>query len=82
MAKYHRKSFDVDAVQWDGKLTTLAALGHHEYVVSQDLTSPNLIIETAEGDIVVKPGDWVIKDNFGQLLPCPAGLFATRYEPV
>ncbi len=41
-----------------------------------------LRIETLEGDHIVSPGDWIIRDVKGELYPCKPDIFEATYEPV
>lgn len=39
-------------------------------------------IQTLEGAMDVKPGDWVIKGVAGEFYPCKPDIFEATYEPV
>lgn len=80
MAKYRKKPVVIDAVYWNGDLTTLHSLGTYENVVSQDLGSSDLQIETLEGVMTAKAGDWIIRGIKGELYPCKADIFEATYE--
>jgi hypothetical protein len=80
MAKYRKKPVVIDAVYWAGDLSTLHSLGNYESVVSQDLGSADLQIETLEGVMTAKPGDWIIRGVKGELYPCKDDIFAATYE--
>ena len=41
--------------------------------------APSLFIETLEGLMEAKPGDWIIK---GEFYPCKPDIFEATYEPV
>jgi hypothetical protein len=80
MAKYRKKPVVIDAVYWAGDMTTLHSLGTYENVVSQDLGSSDLQIETLEGVMTAKAGDWIIRGIKGELYPCKADIFEATYE--
>jgi hypothetical protein len=40
-----------------------------------------IIIQANSGDLAVKPGDWVIRDQFNDFYPCPDETFQTVYVP-
>jgi len=42
----------------------------------------NLIIATLEGDMIVRPGDFVIKGVQGEFYPCNPYIFEATYEAV
>lgn len=39
-------------------------------------------IETLEGRMIVRPGDWIITGVLGEYYPCKPDQFASAYEPV
>lgn len=39
-------------------------------------------IETLEGTMHAKPGDWIIKGVAGEFYPCKPDIFEATYEPV
>ena len=43
---------------------------------------PVLKINTLEGTMTVKPGDWIIKGVKGEMYPCKDEIFRLTYEPV
>ena len=43
---------------------------------------PALKINTLEGTMTVKPGDWIIKGVKGEMYPCKDEIFRLTYEPV
>lgn len=40
------------------------------------------IIKTLEGDMIVRPGDWIIKGIKGEFYPCKPDIFAATYDPA
>jgi hypothetical protein len=80
MAKYRKKPVVIDAVAWGGDLSTLHSLGTYENVVSQELGSTDLQIETLEGVMTAKVGDWIIRGIKGELYPCKPDIFDATYE--
>jgi hypothetical protein len=40
------------------------------------------VIPTMEGEMQVKPGDWVIKGVQGEFYPCKPDIFEATYEEV
>jgi hypothetical protein len=47
---------------------------------SQDALSPCVLIDTDEGQMMARPGDWVIKGINGEFYPCKPDIFAATYE--
>lgn len=82
--KFRKKPVVINAVLWDGNLTTidpLLALSSTREV-SQDLGDPALLIPTLEGAMRADVGDWIICGVKGELYPCKPDIFAATYEPA
>ena len=73
MARYHKKSLVVDAVQWFKP-------GDHPAVASDG--SGGNQIETPEGRLRVEPGDWIITGVAGENYPCKPNVFQKLYTPA
>lgn len=43
---------------------------------------PDLAIQTLEGQMVARPGDWIIKGVKGEIYPCKPDIFEATYEPA
>lgn len=39
-----------------------------------------MLIDTLEGSMIARPGDWIIRGVKGELYPCKPGIFAATYE--
>lgn len=39
-------------------------------------------IDTLEGEMIARPGDWIIKGVAGEFYPCKPDIFVKTYEPV
>ena len=78
--KYRKKPVVIEAVQFDGTLQSLEAMDIPE--VSQELTSDTCQIETLEGVMTARKGDWIIKGVHGEFYPCKPDIFAATYEAV
>lgn len=79
MPKFRKKPVVIEAVFWDGKLTTVEHL-HGEF--EQELGSDALLIRTLEGTMRADFGDWIIKGVKGELYPCKPDIFVATYEPA
>lgn len=82
--RYRKKPVVIDAVRWDGKLTTVEPLlaGSSNPSVEQDLGDPALLIPTLEGTMRAEVGDWIIRGVKGELYPCKDDIFRATYEAV
>lgn len=82
MAKYRKKPVVIDAIRWDGNLSSLAELGATINEVSQELLENSVQIRTLEGEMTANVGDWIIKGVKGELYPCKPDIFAATYDQV
>ena len=84
MKKYRKKPVVVEAVQWDGKnrKEIRAWAGNVVFVNYADSSDKNLYIETLEGQMVARIGDWIIKGIKGEFYPCKPDIFEATYEEV
>ena len=86
MPKFRKKPVVIEAVLWDGNLTTVEPLmlgaDIHDGGVWQDLGETALMIPTLEGTMRADKGDWIIRGVKGELYPCKPDIFAATYEPA
>ena len=82
MPKFRKKPVVIEAVQWDGNLSTIEPLLAKSTVteISQDFIEPDLIIPTLEGEMRAQVGDWIILGVAGELYPCKPDIFDATYE--
>ena len=50
--------------------------------VSIDASTGFLVIATLEGEMIAKPGDWIIRGVAGEFYPCKPEIFAETYEEM
>lgn len=84
---YRKKSVVVEAIQWNGCMDVFNVWldppdGGSVGLPFAPLSSGLLEIETLEGDMHAKPGDWIIKGTAGEYYPCKPEIFEAIYEPV
>lgn len=41
-----------------------------------------ILIETLEGSMIARPGDWIIRGVKGEFYPCKPDVFAATYTPI
>lgn len=85
--KYRKKPVVVEAVQFDGSLTSAALIelfteGQARIVLSTSKQDFLLYIPTLEGDMVASTGDFIIKGVHGEFYPCKPDIFWASYEVV
>ena len=82
MPRYRKKTVEIDAelivAGMQGDLLAEAIAGGHAR--TDDLGQ--VIIETLEGAMMGRPGDWLIKGVDGEFYPCKPHIFAKTYEPL
>jgi hypothetical protein len=58
-------------------------IGEHAYIETNLLNfKRSLIIETKEGEMKAKPGDYIIKGIIGEFYPCKSSVFKAKYETI
>lgn len=79
MGKFQKKPVVIDAEQWfpgrkvDGVVERPAIDSRSETVG---------IVKTLEGDMIARPGDWIITGVEGEKYPCKNEIFKKTYEPA
>jgi len=84
MPMYRKKPVVIEAVKWDGDLTTVEPLlvGSTRDQIEQDFLDPSLVISTLEGKMTANVGDYIIKGVKGELYPCKPDIFEQTYDPA
>lgn len=82
MPKYRKKPVVIEAVQWNGDPNALREFGNHPTVDTIRVHYPDLQIDTLEGRMTAKPGDWIIRGVNGEFYPCKPDIFEKTYELV
>jgi len=78
--KYQKKPVVIEAVQYDGNLSSVKEFIDHK--VDYSFSKDDFNILTLEGPIHVSDGDYVIKGVHGEFYPCKPDIFEETYEPV
>ena len=79
MGKFQKKPVVIEAEQWfpgrkvDGVVERPAIDSRSETVG---------IVKTLEGDMIARPGDWIITGVEGEKYPCKNEIFKKTYEPA
>jgi hypothetical protein len=82
MPRFRKRPVEIEAVQFrageqPGELAADVVAGRIRY--HEDGT---MSIETLEGVMCARPGDWIIRGVKGELYPCKPDIFAATYEPA
>ena len=84
--KYVKKPIVIEAMQFDG--TNKSAMAIMGWMVGNGagrqvrVATRGLTIMTFEGDMLAKPGDWVIRGIKGEFYPCKPDIFEATYYPA
>lgn len=77
--RYRKKPIVIDAHRWDGHLDVSPdwLRTRADVYVHDDCA---LSIQTLEGVMIAKVGDWIISGVKGELYPCKPDIFEATYE--
>lgn len=86
MAFYRKKPVAVEAIQYTEEtrdqiiewVPDLVHVGTSEEGEQYELE--NMRVFTLEGEMMIRPGDWVIKGVHGEFYPCKPEIFDATYE--
>lgn len=79
--RFRKKPVVIEAVRWEGAITAALA----ELFGSFDqwyVDGRALAVQTLEGTMFVRPGDWIIRGVQGEYYPCKPDIFEATYEPA
>lgn len=82
MAIYRKKPVEVEAVQWDGTNETEIVLFMGSMFRKNPINCYELQIQTLEGLMTARVGDYIIKGIKGEFYPCKPDIFEATYELV
>jgi len=82
--QFRKKPVVIEAVRWVGTNSNeIAAFAGKMWI---EMVAPNpgddLIIDTPEGKMRCRLGDWLIRGVAGELYPCKPAIFEATYEAV
>jgi hypothetical protein len=82
--KYRKKPVEIEAMRFrDEQKTITEILKWGNDFIHLDLKyGASLKIETLEGEMVAKPGDYIVKGIKGEFYPCKPEVFEKTYEEV
>jgi hypothetical protein len=95
--RFRKKPVEIEAVQWDGDAFVGAvpewlaraflkpnpwASGFVPGSGAVWRMGDDLHVDTLEGLMTARPGDWIIRGVAGELYPCKPAIFAATYEAV
>jgi len=87
MSRFRCGLVEVEAFQWDGQLeqpeapdwfTEAIADGRISISTNQAL----LYVEQNQRQVTLEPGDWLVREQTGEVLGCKAFLFRFAFKPL
>lgn len=81
---FRKKPIEVEAIQYFPKLTCgpIARWMNVLHNEEECFFYSSWMIETLEGTMEAKPGDWIIRGISGEFYPCKLDIFFKTYELV
>lgn len=81
-SRYRKKPVVIEAMRYNG-LNELQVAAWMGPACDGAHTHPDgFAIRTFEGQMVARPGDWIIKGVKGEFYPCKPEIFEATYEAV
>lgn len=87
--KFRKMPVIVEAVRWDGSSRMAGSIvdwieraGHSARIDVLYGGHEAIFIETPEGTMSARGGDWIVKDVDGRFCPVAPDIFAETYEEV
>lgn len=85
MSRYRKKPVVIDAIQFLGGTDSLnAVLAWSDQWDDEALQGSDeaIVIDTLEGAMTARVGDWIIRGVKGEFYPCKPEIFAATYDEV
>ena len=89
MAKYRKKPVVIDAILYSGyngngfvfdEAPEWFTNSIGDYALVFDNSDEQLKVNTLEGEMIVSPGDYIIRGVKGEIYPCKPEIFEMSYE--
>ena len=78
--KFRKKPVVVEAIQYKGNPKDVVKFAKGKAI--KQIGFKRILIETLEGDMFAREGDWIIKGVKGEVYPCKPDIFKETYEEV
>lgn len=87
--KFRKKPIVIDAFKWTGDRDQeedpewiVAAMKEGSVQIQEVNDKCYMIINTLEGDMIARQGDYIIKGVQGEIYPCKPEIFLKTYDKV
>jgi hypothetical protein len=77
---FRKKPVVIEACRFTRENSVVAAVW--SMAVFKDTEETALLIDTLEGTMEARLGDWIIKGVGGEFYPCKPDIFEATYDPV
>jgi len=83
MARYRKKPVVIEAMEYQPeRIHDIWEWAGADVVYGPADGDNSAYIETLEGRMEARPGDWIIKGVKGEFYPCKPDIFEQTYEPA
>jgi len=85
MGRYRKKPEEIEAMQYPGMRELADAAVVFAWLDKNNVIhrhNRGFVIEREKFEMLVLPGDWIIKNSEGKFYPCKPDIFNTTYEQV
>ena len=84
MPKYRKLPVEIEAIEWNdrGAFDDYQVIAFTLGAARRVGRDRRFVIRTLEGEMIVSPGDFVIKGVNGEFYPCKPDIFWKTYERV
>jgi hypothetical protein len=80
MPKYRKKPVVIEAVKWTGRngaeVNQFLSYPAADWRVDGD----DILIDTLEGTMAARPGDYILRGVQGEVYPCKPDIFEATYD--
>lgn len=83
--KFRKKPVEIEAEQFNPEQKERFSDFIMEALCNRSHTAKvwgDVHIHTLEGNMIVRPGDWIIKGIKGEFYPCKPDIFEATYEKI
>lgn len=87
--QYRKRPVVIEAMQFNGLNDYMAIVDWmkasgdtHALANEVYYSTPEMAIQTLEGRMSARPGDWIIRGVQGEFYPCKPDIFSATYEPA
>lgn len=83
MPKFRKKPVVIEAIQFNNMTDYLDIakwMVESGSTFEQGFSYPEMWVQTLEGQMTARPGDWIIKGVAGEFYPCKDPIFRQTYD--